>query len=272
MRELTLNKQKVASRNRFKRQRRKIDFRGLLKKSVRLVAAVVVVSLVGLIGYGVSGFISRTTFLRLERIEVAGVKRLTRDEVISLSTARSGDDMLGLKLRQMGEHIGKNPWVARVQIRRTFPNTLTIAVQEREPVAVINMGFLYYVDGQGEVFKPLTVGDSLDYPILTGFSEEEMAKDPSGSRDGVRAALGLIGLLRNDEKFNLAEVSEIHFDKVYGFTLFTQRSGVPVKLGNSDFPAKLQRLARIYRDLQKDLPLLEYVDLDYADRIIVKKA
>lgn len=271
MRELTLNKQKAARGNRFKRQRRKIDFRGLLKKSVRLVAVIVVVSLIGLIGYGASGFISRTTFLRLERIEVTGLKRLTRDEIISLATVRTGDDMLGLKLRQMGEHIAKNPWVSRVQIRRTFPNTLTIALQEREPVAVINMGFLYYVDGQGEVFKPLNVGDRLDYPILTGFSEEEMAKDPGGSRDGIRTALGLIGLLRSDDKFNLAEVSEIHFDKVYGFTLFTQRSGIPVKLGNSDFPAKLQRFARIYRDLQKDLPLLEYVDLDYADRIIVKK-
>ena len=157
MRELTLNKQKVASRNRFKRQRRKIDVRGLLKRSVRLLSVVVVVSLIGLICYGACGFISRTTFLRLERIEVTGFKRLSRDEVISLATVRAGDEMLGLRLRQMGEHIGKNPWVARVQIRRTFPNTLTIALQEREPVAVINMGFLYYVDGQGEVFKPLTV-------------------------------------------------------------------------------------------------------------------
>jgi len=271
MRELSLNKQKAASRNRFKRQRRKIDFRGLLKRFVRVLSVVVVVSLIGLIGYGASGFISRTTFLRLERIEVTGLKRLSRDEVISLATVRTGEEMLGLRLRQMGEHIAKNPWVAKVQIRRTFPNTLTIALQEREPVAVINMGFLYYVDGQGEVFKPLTVGDRLDYPILTGFSEEEMARDPAGCREGVRSALGLIGLLRDDKKFNLAEVSEIHFDKVYGFTLFTQRSGVPVKLGNSDFSAKLRRFARVYRDLQKDLPFLEYVDLDYSDRIIVKK-
>ena len=271
MRELTLNKQKVASRNRFKRQRRKIDFRGLFRRFVRVISVVVVVSLIGLIVYAAGGFISRTTFLRLERIEVTGLKRLTRDEVISLAAVRPGDDLLGMSLRRMGEHIGRNPWVAKVKIRRTFPNTLTIALQEREPVAVINMGFLYYVDGQGEVFKPLTVGDRLDYPVLTGFSEEELTRDPAGCREGIRSGLGLIGLLRNDHQFNLAEISEIHFDKVYGFTLFTQKSGVPVKLGNSDFPAKLQRFARIYRDLQKDLPLLEYVDLDYADRIIVKK-
>ena len=52
--------------------------------------------------------------------------------------------------------------------------------------------------------------------------------------------------------FSMEDVSEIHYDKGYGFTLFTAQGGVPVKLGNGDFEEKLGALARIYRDLGPD--------------------
>jgi cell division septal protein FtsQ len=46
---------------------------------------------------------------------------------------------------------------------------------------------------------------------------------------------------------------------------------VPVKLGNGAFDEKLTRLAKIYRELLAQMPGLVYIDLDYSDRIIVKK-
>ena len=50
-----------------------------------------------------------------------------------------------------------------------------------------------------------------------------------------------------------------------------QNGGVPVKLGNDGFAEKLNRLARIYQDLQPQMANLVYIDLDYNDKIIVKK-
>jgi cell division protein FtsQ len=79
-------------------------------------------------------------------------------------------------------------------------------------------------------------------------------------------------MLKGGQGLPLADISEIHYDKGYGFTLFTMSGGVPVKLGNSQFGEKLARLSRIYRELQAQLPTLEYIDLDYGDKIIVKKA
>jgi cell division protein FtsQ len=98
-----------------------------------------------------------------------------------------------------------------------------------------------------------------------------MWKDPAGARDALKGALGLIALLSGGKLLTLAEISEIHYDKGYGFTLFTMQGGVPVKLGSSGFVEKLARLSRIYRELQAQMPTLEYIDLDYSDKIIVKK-
>ena len=64
---------------------------------------------------------------------------------------------------------------------------------------------------------------------------------------------------------------EIHYDKGYGFTLFTatRNSG---KLGNSDFSRETRPLARIYGSFRRTYHSLEYVDLDYSDKINSKKS
>ncbi len=261
-----------AARNRLKKARKPINYRGLFKKGARLAGGFIVLSLTMVVGYELYGVIIHTTFLRLEKVEINQLKRLHREDVIALTGVKPGDDMLTMQLKRIGEQLMKNPWAEKVQVRRYFPHTLAIEITEREPVAVVNMGYLYYLDKHGEVFKPLTEGDRLDYPVLTGFSEEDMWKDPAGTRDALHGALDLIGLLSGGQNLTMADISEIHYDKGYGFTLFTMRGGVAVKLGNNNYGEKLARLGRIYRELQAQMPTLEYIDLDYSDKIVVKKA
>jgi cell division protein FtsQ len=271
MHDMSMKKDRIAARNRLKKQRKPINYRSFFKKAARLAGGFTVFSLVAIVGYELYGVVIHTTFLRVDRIEISSLKRLHREEVIALAGVKPGDDMLAMKPRQIGEHLMKNPWVEKVNVRRYLPHTLSIEITEREPVAVVNMGYLYYLDKKGEVFKPLTGGDQLDYPVLTGISEEDMWKDPAGARAALKEVLGLITLLSGGQVMTLADISEIHYDKGYGFTLFTVRGGVPVKLGNSCYSEKLARLGRIYRDLQAQMPTLEYIDLDYSDKIIVKK-
>lgn len=272
MRELSLNNQKPVTRNRFKKQKRKIDLRGFLKKTVRLSVVFVVTSLVGLVCYELCGFIGRATFLRLDRIEVTGNRKLAREEILSAASVKIGDDLLSLRLNRMGEQLTKNPWVQSVRVRRNFPHTLSIDVVERQPVGVVSMGYLYYLDNRGEIFKPLQEGDSLDFPVITGLTEEDILRDPAGAKETLKVMLGLIDQLqKNRQGITLADVSELHYDKGFGYTLFTMNRGLPVRLGMESFNEKLARLSRVYNDLQPQMSGLEYIDLDYSDRIVVKK-
>ncbi len=271
MRDLHLKKKPAASKNRLKKQRQPINYRGFLKKGARVVVWLTGVAFVGVICFEIYTLLVKTTFLRLEKIEVTQLTRLTRDDIIALAGVKIGDDMLSFRLRRIGEQLAKNPWLDNVKVRRYFPHTLSIELTEREPVAVVSMGYLYYLDTKGEVFKPLTEGDRLDFPVLTGLSEDDIGKDLKGSREALQQTLKIIALLKKGEVFKLDDVSEIHYDKGYGFTLFTANTGVPVKLGYSAFEEKLARLTRIYGELQAQLPQLEYIDLDYNDKIIVKR-
>ena len=272
MRDLHQKIQRPVHRNKPKRQRKPLNYRGFFKKLVRVVSWVTVVSLVAVIGYEIYAVVCRTTFLKLERIEINKLERVTRDEILVQAGVKIGDGMLELSLNTIGEQLEKNPWVAKVKLRRYMPNTLIIEIVEREPVAIANMGYLYYVDTDGEVFKPLTVGDRLDYPVITGVSEEELARDPAGAKAAMKDALALMEMLKQGTALKLENVSEIHYDKGFGFTLFALERGIPVRLGSGDLTGKLQRLARIYPQLQEQMTSLEYIDLDYSDKIIVKKS
>ena len=264
-------RKKVAA-NRVKVQRKPLNLKKYLRPLGKIMLGLVGVSLVsGLLFFGYRG-LSSLTFFHVKKIEVSTTKRLTREEVLAAAGAEPGRDLLRMNLKKMGDQLALNPWVETVRIRRYYPDTISIAITEREPLAVVNMGYFYYLDKKGVVFKVLNQGDRLDYPVVTGFSEQDLVNDPAGMKEALQTTCALLTLLREKCAFILADVSEIHFDKGYGFTLFTASGGLPVKIGSGDFAAKFSRLARIYQNLKAQAQTIQYIDLDYNDKIIVKKS
>lgn len=274
MRDYANNKyqgKKVAA-NRVKVQKQPRDLKKYLRPLARFACGAALAALVSGVLYGAYRVMGSVTFFSLKNIEVSSAKRLSREEILGLAGVEQGKDLLRMNLKVMGEHILQNPWVEQVHIKRFLPDGISIAVTEREPLAIVNMGYIYYLDKKGTVFKVLNQGDKLDYPVVTGFSEEEMNSDPAGSREALHATCELINILREKGAFILADVSEIHYDKGFGFTMFTASGALPVKIGSGDFAAKIDRFSRIYRDVMAQRPMLQYIDLDYNDKIIVKKS
>ncbi len=143
-------------------------------------------------------------------------------------------------------------------------------MRERQPEAIVNLGYLYYVDGDGEVFKLLDSEDSLDFPVITGIAREQMLNDGKDVRRRLLRAMVLLQELEGRRYFNLADVSEVHSDPRKGLTLFTYHGGIPVHMGKGDFGSKLARLEKIYKEIEPSLLALKYIDLNVADRVIVK--
>lgn len=258
--------------NRVKVKRKPLNLKKYLRPLGKIMFCTAGIALVCGLVFSAYSFLSSLTFFRLKKIEVSATKRLTRGEIMAIAGVEPGRDLLRMNLRKMGDQLALNPWVETVRIRRYYPDEISIAVTEREPLAVVNMGYFYYLDKNGTVFKVLNQGDRLDYPVVTGFSEEDLANDPAGMKEALKTTCELLTLLREKCGFILADVSEIHYDKGYGFTLFTASGSLPVKIGAGDFSAKFGRLARIYQSLKAEQQTIQYIDLDYNDKIIVKKS
>ena len=264
------HRKKVAA-NKVKVQRQPLDLKKYLRPLGKVALGLSSTALVCAVFFGVYRAFCSATFFRLKNVEVSNSRRLNREEILAIAGAEPGRDLLRMNLKLMGEHLMQNPWIESVRIRRYLPDGLSIAVTEREPLAVVNMGFIYYLDKKGNVFKVLNPGDRLDYPVITGIGEDDMNSDPKGTREALASACELLNILRQKGAFILADVSEIHYDKDLGFTMFTASGGLPVRIGAGDFHAKLERFARVYRELMAQRPSLHFIDLDYSDRIVIKK-
>ncbi len=215
--------------------------------------------------------ITRARFFRLEHIEISETGKVSRQAILEATGITPGDDLLRMDIRQIGEQLLRNPWVETVRINRYFPDSLSIAVTERKPLALVNMSVVYYMDSKGIIFKSLDSGDNLDYPVLTGFTEEWITTDPEGSREALLQACALLGALREKGSMILADLSEINYEKDSGFTIFSTSGALQIRIGSDDFAPRIERFARIYSDIMSQKKNLKSIDLDYDDKIVIKK-
>jgi cell division protein FtsQ len=209
-------------------------------------------------------------FFRVSIIEVENQQRITAEQIIGLSDIHPGVSTFSLDLQLIGRKIEENPWIAEARVERIYPDEVLIRVRERQVKAIINLGYLYYVDDDGEIFKLLDPGDRLDYPALTGLDQKHFLEQPQEARRLLGEAIVLLDELARRERFNLEEVSELKLHPQDGITLYTLRGAVPVQMGFDHVSGKLDRLEAIYQDLQPRLTALRGIDLNVLDRVIVK--
>ena len=269
MKQLKKGPQKLRH-NRRKEQKQPLDLRKLLHRALR----------VGVFGFSALLLVVGGTLLiqlllasdlfRIEMIQVEGNQRVTREEIVGLSDINPGDMTFDLDLHLIGRKLAENPWIREARVARIFPKQVVVRIEERQPRAIINLGYLYYLDERGEVFKVLGSDDSLDYPVITGFSREELQQQDSTSGRQLRSIIALIENLQQREIFGLDQVSEIHREAGGGVCLYTYHNAVKIRLGRRDFREKIDRLEKLYATLKKRLPVLDYIDLNVDERIIVR--
>ena len=272
MRDLKKNQKsnKKMRQNRRKKQQKPLNWRKLLHRTLRIGVAVFSVGLFTVGGFFVTQLLLASDLFRVNQITVQGNHRLTEQQVEALSDIEIGINTFSLDLELIGNKIEENPWVEKAQVQRIFPRQVVISLQERQPVAIINLGYLYYIDKQGEVFKVLGAGDSLDFPVVTGFNYERAQSHDQEYARYLRQIVGLLENLQNRHLFTLEQVSEIHHEENGSLSLFTLAGGAEIKLGYSGFKKKLDRLERIYTQLQPKLQLLDYIDLNVDEKVIVR--
>jgi hypothetical protein len=117
-------------------------------------------------------------------IEVRGAVRIDPKEIRRLSRLKEGIRMLDVKPAIIKKNIMGNCWVRRAIVARRFPATVVITVEERTPIALVNVGGIYYVDAEGALM-PLFAATYSDLPLVSGLGRERV--DSAGKRIGRQA-------------------------------------------------------------------------------------
>jgi len=260
-------------RPRTRRQERGGEkFQGIVKKAIRVAFQLLLLSFFLFVGHWVYVHLLSDSYFRVREVEVEGGRKIPKETLLSLTAMEGMPNLFSVKLKEVVKRLESHPWIEQVRVRKVFPHKIVIQVEERKPMAIIQLEELYYIDTRGEIFTPVGDRDEYNYPYVTGLTRRVFEKDPVEAKRLINKALELLRIVSQEKVPPLAEISEIHMEKAFGIHCFTKAEGVEVKMGWEDFEEKLKRLPLIWSDLRKRGFSAVSIDCSDVTRMVVKIA
>ena len=232
-------------------------------------------TLVGaLVAYGVyraSDMVSAAEALTVSRIDVKGTRRMSPGEVLALLEGLRGTSMVTANLESWRQRLLVSPWVADAAIRRVFPGTVSVVVEEHEPLGIGRIGgTLYLIDQSGMIIDEFGPNYAdFDLPIIDGLAAAP--GDGAGLVDEVRAALAGRALAELQRRPDLAKrISQIDVTDVRDAVVILKDDTALIRVGDERFAERVQSYLDLARRLKEQVPEIDYVDLRFDDRIYVR--
>jgi cell division septal protein FtsQ len=214
----------------------------------------------------IRAFVFENPYFAVSEIQVRGGEKVKGDEIIAMAGLRQGMNIWNIEPATIEKKVAKLPWVRRVLVRREFPRRVVIDVEERIPKAIVALGKLYYVDGDGVVFKEVGSSEKVNFPLLTGLRSEELAASNPAVRKKIQDAVRVGELMAKDSH----ALSEIHFEPPDRLVVYTTAYPVAMRLGSGDWDAKLQQLGRVLALWKGHEERLASLDVSFKDQVVAR--
>lgn len=211
--------------------------------------------------------------LQVAEIAVRGNSIVPRQEILELASITKASKLFEVDLFAVRQRIEKNAFVRSASVNRDVPDRITIAVEERVPVAALAGAELLYVDAEGFLLPHILSAHIFDIPVLTG--EVRPGGLVAGRRTtstALRDALTLLAMARRYDDALYRRISEVHIGADGDMTLFTSEAGVRVLFGRGELPSKLAKFDAFWHAYveHRGAAALEYVDLRFEDQVVVR--
>lgn len=169
--EIVIGVDKLEKKERDKKNNKKSNSsRKKRKKLISKKKVTVFISSILLIGVVIVFLLAAPVF-NITKIEVDGNKSVSKENIINLSGLKKGENIFKLGSK-VNEKIKENKYIEKVNVKRVFPNTVKIMVQEREIKYQINLINSYvYIDKNGYILENSSL--KKEVPTIVGLKITE---------------------------------------------------------------------------------------------------
>lgn len=190
----------------------------------------------------------------LKHVEVKGdLQHVTYQQVSYIVTREFKGNFFTLNLAQVSKGFQKLPWVRNVSLRRQWPDTLDVNLEEHSVLARWSAGGL--VNTRGEIFE---AASSRELPVLSG--PEGSAREVADQYGEFKAALAPLKLTPSSVTMNERRAWQLKLD-----------NGLTLELGRDQVGARLGKFVRVYHATITRMPQqVAYVDLRYPNGFAVR--
>jgi cell division protein FtsQ len=193
------------------------------------VARVLTWGALGLLAYGVIGWMVAQPWFALHTLEVkTPVIHVTEAQVRLVAERRVRGTFFTVDLERVRESLEKLPWVREARVERRWPDTLVVSLVEHVPLARWNDTAL--VSEAGDVFVA-----ALNQPLPRLFGPENSSAEVVDAYHRYQKALAPLGMTISELRLSARRAWRIRLD-----------NGMQLALGREQPDVRLARFAAIY--------------------------
>jgi cell division septal protein FtsQ len=248
---------------------------GLLVHALLVLGAVGIVAGFFVGGRALSNHLRTSESFSVRGIELTGLERLTREEVLEAAGVVEGMSIFELDEEEAQRMLALHPWVRECHVEKRMPDSVAVDVVEREFVALLWSGSLFRVDLDGTVFEEHPRGAPIDRVMITGIEQALLEEDGELFREELRKILQIVGEYERMGLGTVAPIRTIHREHGGGIVLYIGDGAREVRLGVGHTRKKLRRLRAVLRELRQDDLKWEYIMVDspnFPERVVVRLA
>lgn len=176
----------------------------------------------------------------LKHIEITGAKRSSTEKIEQSIRKAIGDRLFNADLNAIRKVVEAEQYVRAATVVRVLPDTLRVAVDEREPavVARLTTGRIAWVDADGQVLDDFRPVDGQIPPPLFGFDNTDASdRVAAENRDRVTRYLEVQEALQQDGLFD--QLDEVDIKYLRDVKVQLKDNQIVVRLGDRDYRQRL---------------------------------
>ncbi|PWL17000.1 cell division protein FtsQ [Falsochrobactrum shanghaiense] len=113
----------------------------------------------------------------IENVKVAGNHEISDIDILGQLGLDGETSLVGLSAESARQSIAQLPWVESAEIRKVYPSTVLVSLQERKPFAIWqNDKELSLIDEAGDMIVPFRAGRYNSLPLVVGEGAEKRVK------------------------------------------------------------------------------------------------
>lgn len=205
--------------------------------------------------YGVIFVVVHLPIFPLREVRVDGqLNHITREQIKLIVARHLTGNFFTLDLIKARDAFEKLPWARNVSVRRRWPDTLEVSVEEHKELA--RWGDIALVNSYGELFH---AASDTDLPVFYG------------PGDGVREVAEHYGAYSRILMDTGVQVTQLVLSPRRAWEIKTDK-GMVIELGREQMETRLSKFASVYKTTLGGLGVnLAYADLRYPNGFAVRK-
>ena len=205
---------------------------------------------------GVVQSITARTGFAVDQVKVVGNRQTSEIDILDRLELDGWTSLIGFDAEAARERISGLPWIEVAAVRKVYPHTLEVRVEERDAFALWQQGNdLSVIEKDGAVIAPFSGGKQVLLPLLIGVGAPARAPDFLARIEKYpELAARIKGYIRvGDRRWDLK-----------------LDNGITVKLPEDDEDQAIAELVKMDKDkglLSRDIAA---VDMRLSDRLVVQ--